>query len=346
VLIEKYALPRYKPCGGGVPSVIAQWFDFDFSPVIACKVDQICCTWKLGDPVDTQLKTTQPMWMVYRDQFDHFLVQQAQAQGAKLLEQTTVTGVEFKQNQWLVQTNQGTVVSRYLIAADGASGSLSRWLGFKLGKPRSGVITEATGRDKLEQACFEFGLVKNGYIWRFPKPNGYSLGAATFRGGEPNDLQATVQDYAAQAGLDLAANQWFVHGLRLWDGARSLHTHQALLAGEAACMVDPLTAEGIRPAIFTGVKAAAAIDASLSGDPTALETYTTTVQQEWGTDMLWAQRLAGLFYRVPGVGYRLGIKRPGATDRFGQILCGQLRYSDVADRVLKRLGTGILTGAN
>jgi len=25
------ALPRYKPCGGGVSPAIGQWFDFDFS---------------------------------------------------------------------------------------------------------------------------------------------------------------------------------------------------------------------------------------------------------------------------------------------------------------------------
>jgi len=31
--------------------------------------------------VEAELKTPQPMWMVRRDIFDHFLIQQAQKQG-------------------------------------------------------------------------------------------------------------------------------------------------------------------------------------------------------------------------------------------------------------------------
>ncbi len=51
LVLEKESLPRYKPCGGGVSPVIAEWFDFDFSPAISIKADTIRCTWKMGDPV-------------------------------------------------------------------------------------------------------------------------------------------------------------------------------------------------------------------------------------------------------------------------------------------------------
>ncbi|WP_338038816.1 hypothetical protein [Neosynechococcus sphagnicola] len=44
-----------------------------------------------------------------------------------------------------------------------------------------------------------------------------------------------------------------------------MHTQQALLVGEAACVVDPFTAEGIRPSIFSGLKAAEAIADALGG---------------------------------------------------------------------------------
>ncbi|HEY9654855.1 MAG TPA: dehydrogenase, partial [Crinalium sp.] len=118
----------------------------------------------------------------------------------------------------------------------------------------------------------------------------------------------------------------------------------ALLAGEAACVVDPFTAEGIRPAIFTGVKAAGAIDEALAGNTKALQGYTELISQEWGADMVWAQRLAGVFYRIPNIGYKVGIKRPSATERIGQILCGELRYADVANRALKRLSSSLIPG--
>lgn len=345
VLLEKQKLPRYKPCSGGVSPAIAQWFDFDFSPAIALKVEHIRYTWKLEDPVDAALTAGQPMWMVQRDVFDHFLVQQAQKQGVELRDNTAATGVEFKADYWQVNTVNGPIQGRYLIAADGAEGPMSQWLGFKAPKQRLGATLEAAMPSvQNTQVQFEFGLVKNGYIWNFPKPAGYSLGVATFRGGEPANLQPLLTDYAQQAEIDLSTSQLYTHRLNLWDGDQKLHTQQALLAGEAACVVDPLTAEGIRPAIFTGVKAAAAVDLALAGKPDALAAYTQTIHQEWGSDMAWAQRLAGLFYRVPGIGYKVGVKRPSATERISQILCGQLRYSDVANSAMKRLSGSLIPG--
>jgi geranylgeranyl reductase family protein len=344
LLLEKQTLPRYKPCSGGVSPAIAQWFDFDFSPAIALKIETIGYTWKLGDPVNARLQTSEPMWVVQRDVFDHFLVQQAQRQGAELRDNTSATGIEFKGDHWQVNTSSAPIIGRYLIAADGAQGPMGKWLGFKEPKRRMGATLEATAATVDHRVRFEFGMVKNGYIWQFPKQNGYSLGIATFRGGEPSDLEQTLTDYAQQSGLDTSGSQVFLHPICPWDGAHKLHTQNALLAGETASVTDPFTAEGVRPAIFTGVKAAEAIAAALSGNPKALETYTQVINDEWGNDMAWAQRLAGVFYRVPGIGYKVGIKRPLATVRMGQILCGELRYADVANYALKRLSTSLIPG--
>lgn len=345
LILEKQSLPRYKPCSGGVSPAIAQWFDFDFSPVIALKVQHIRYTWKLGDPVSAKLMTPEPMWMVRRDEFDHFLVKQAQAQGAELRDNTEASGIEFKSDHWQVNTANGPVTGRYLVAADGAKGPTRRWLGFKEPKHRLAATLEVPASNvDLANAHFEFGMVKNGTIWNFPKPDGYSLGVTTFRGGDPSNLQATLTDYASKFGMDVKGSQTFLHPLCLWDGNQKLHTQNALIAGEAACVVDPLLAEGIRPSIFTGVKAAEAIDLALAGNLAALEAYSQTISNEWGSDMVWAQRLSGLFYRIPGIGYKLGIKRPMATERMGQILCGELRYGDVASYAIKRLSSNLIPG--
>jgi geranylgeranyl reductase family protein len=347
LILEKESLPRYKPCGGGVSPAIAQWFDFDFSPAISLKINTIRYTWKMEDPVEASLQTSEPVWMVRRDIFDHFLVQQAQKLGAELKDSTEVTGVEFKGDRWQVNTAQGQIEGRYLIAASGARGLMPKWLGFKERKPRTGVILEAPASSNAQgnsKANFEFGLVKNGYIWNFPKADGYSISGGTFRGGEPSDLEKVVTNYAAQFGIDTKGVQIHHHPLCLWDGEQKLHTQNALLAGEAACLADPMTAEGIRPSIFSGVKAAEAIAQSLAGDSNALAKYSEIINEEWGSDMVWAQRLAGVFYRVPGVGYRLGVKRPAATSRMGQVLCGELRYSDIASTAIKRLSSGLIPG--
>ncbi len=344
LVLEQEALPRYKPCSGGVSPAIAQWFDFDFSPAISLKVDAIRYTWKHGDPVEATLNTPEPMWMVRRDVFDHFLVQQAQQKGAELRDRTTVTGIEFKGDHWIVNTSNGALEARYLIAADGAKGPMAKWLGFKERKTRMGAVMEAPRSNDDDRAQFDFGIVKNGFIWNLPKADGVSIGTSTFRGGDSEDLRADLAEYAALAGIDAKSSQVHLHPICTWDGDQKLHTQNAILAGETAYVVDPFTGEGIRPSVFSGVKAAEAIDQALSGDRNALENYTSVIQKEWGVDMVWAQRLAGVFYRIPGIGYKVGVKRPTATDRLGKIMCGEMRYADVATRALKRLSGSLIPG--
>jgi geranylgeranyl reductase family protein len=345
LVLEKESLPRYKPCGGGVSPVVAQWFDFDFSPAISMTVDKIRYTWKMGDPVEAEIKTAEPIWMVRRDIFDHFLVQQAQKQGAELRDNTEVKSIKFENDTWQVNTSNGSFQGRYLIAADGAKGPMAKLLGFKERKRRLAGALEAevpTSGENERTAYFEFGMLKNGYIWNFPKADGYSIGVGTFRGSEPQDFKSLLAEYGTMFGVNVSASKQYGHPLCLWDGNQNLHTQNAVLAGEAACVVDPFTAEGIRPSIYSGLKASEAVSQAIAGDPNALANYTQVINEEWGADMKWAQRLAGAFYQFPKIGYNIGIKRPSATERMVQILCGELRYSDVAGRAIKRLSGGLL----
>ncbi|BAY64015.1 geranylgeranyl reductase [Calothrix brevissima NIES-22] len=344
LILEKASLPRYKPCGGGVSPAIAQWFDFDFSPAISVKVDSLRFTWNLEDPVEAKIGVKEPIWMVRRDVFDHFLVQQAKIQGAKLQDNTEVTGIEFTGDAWQVNTANGSFTGRYLIAADGAKGPMAKWLGFKDRKRHLAGALEAEVPANVENtslAHFEFGLVKNGYIWNFPKADGYSLGVGTFIGGAPpQDFKKILDEYAQSFNVDVKVCQQYGHPICLWNGNQKLHTQNAVLAGEAACVVDPMTAEGIRPSIFSGLLAASAINRALSGDINAVEEYTNAINEQWGTDMAWAQKLANAFYRFPKMGYGVGVKRPSGAQIMGKILCGEMRYGEVVNRALKRLIPG------
>jgi geranylgeranyl reductase family protein len=345
LVLEKDPLPRYKPCGGGVSPMVAAWFDFDFGPAISLKIRQIRYTWRGGDPVVVDLDLKEPVWMVRRDVFDHYLIQQAQKQGAALQAECPVSGLEWQSDRWQVMTSAGPVWGRYVIGADGAKGSMAKWLGFQERRRRLAAALEAEvplSQPQTAAAHFDFGAVSNGYIWNFPKADGYSIGAGTFRGGEKQNLREIAAQYAQSFGVDLKSVKPFGHPICLWDEDQPLHTQNALLVGDAACVIDPFTAEGIRPSLLTGMLAAQAIDQALGGDTEALANYSARVQQEWGSEMRWAKRIAALFYRFPGVGYRVGVKRPGATRRMGQILAGELRYSDVASSAIRKLSGGLL----
>jgi hypothetical protein len=77
---------------------------------------------------------------------------------------------------------------------------------------------------------------------------------------------------------------------------------------------------------------------------TPLEKYTQVISEEWGKDMAWAQRLAGTFYRIPQIGYKVGVKRPTATQIMAKILCGELTYSEVGNFAIKRLTGSLIPG--
>jgi flavin-dependent dehydrogenase len=109
------------------------------------------------------------------------------------------------------------------------------------------------------------------------------------------------------------------------------------VAGDAASLCDPFLAEGLRPALLSGCRAATAIDRWLAGEAEALAGYSAQMRAEWGESMAWGKRMAQVFYRLPRVGYQLGVKRPTAPQRIAQILSGEMGYGDIAQRVIKRL---------
>ncbi len=343
LLLEKATLPRHKPCTGALSPRVAEWFDFDFAPALTNTVRRVRYTWKLGDEVTSELATQEPIWIVRRDTFDQFLAEQAISQGATLNDNTPVTGIEFVAPYWQIQTSTEMYTARYLVAADGGRGPLSRWLGLGDVKARPAAMLELPVTLPADKAAlnFEFGLLKSGCLWCFPRDHDAVMGGITLLGKQTPDFDTVFAAYAQEFGL--TGGNCSVQAVKLWDGHRILHTQQALVVGEAAAIVDPLSAEGIRHGMYSGMKAAEAIAAALAGAPDALAGYTDAMH-DWGNNMQWAQRIASVFFRVPGIGYRVGIKRPTMTKRMGQLLAGEIQYSDIANRVLKRLTTGFMSG--
>ncbi|AFY79389.1 MAG: geranylgeranyl reductase family protein [Hydrococcus sp. C42_A2020_068] len=348
LVLEKVALPRYKPCGGGVSPAIAKWFDFDFTPVINNTITKVQYTWKMGDPMETELNMKEPMWMVKRDEFDNYLIEQVQQKGARVKDNTEVKAISPNSQSWQVNTSDGIYEASYLIAADGGRSLLTQLLGLKPRQEFLGATLEvktAVPADKQHTAYFDFGTLKNGYIWNFPKADGYSLSAGCMRGKtKPDELKKHLTDYAKAFGIDLANSRYSDYSLSLWTENQPLHANRAVIAGEAAGILDPLSGEGIRPSIFTGMKAAEAIDRAIAGDGQALANYTQVIAQEWGSDMVLAHRLAGLFYQFPKIAYKFGVKRPTAAQVMAKILCGELRYGDITEYAMQRLKKSLIPG--
>ena len=342
LVLDKANFPRDKSCGGGVSPAIAQWFDFDFAPVVQNHVSQVKYTFKMGDPAEVELEGVTPMWMVQRSQFDSFLIEQAIGKGAEFKSGVEVTGATLQGETWQVQTSDGTFEGKYLIAADGVNSTVAKLIGMEDSSTIAAASLQVPGEvsdRRSKTAFFDFGSLKNGFMWCFPKADGYSFSAAYVRNpkGKPEELKKQLIKYAELFDLDASRGEYKEHPLNLWDKERTLHSDRALLAGEAAGMVDPLIGEGVRPAMFTGVRAAGAVIGALAGDVDALTSYTESVNQEWGENLSKADFLAGLFFKAPKIAYKVGVKRPTAGQLMGKILCGELSYSQVAEKATKKL---------
>ena len=340
VVLEQGPFPRSKPCGGGMAASVQRWFPFDLSPAVDQVIRRVRFTWNLEDPVTAELPGEAPFWIVERSRLDAFLMQQATTSGAELRCDWPVHGMARRGERWQLHGPAGSVCSRAVVIADGSNSSLGRPLGLGAARPRyaSTVAVELNAPvDDPHTARFDFGLVHHGFCWAFPRQGGYSIGVGTFIGREAGDAEAVLQRLLPDLGQPGDAGRRQHSVLRIWDGHHRLHGDGVVVVGDAASLCDPFLAEGIRPALLSGSLAAQSLGAWLGGDSQALATYSARMRRDWGESMAWGKRIAQVFYRVPRIGYQLGIKRPTAPQRIAQILSGEMGYGDIAQRVIRRL---------
>jgi len=73
LLLERQAVGRGKPCGGGMAASVQRWFPFDLRPAVDQVIRRVRFTWCLEDPVTAELPGDAPFWIVRRSVLDAFL---------------------------------------------------------------------------------------------------------------------------------------------------------------------------------------------------------------------------------------------------------------------------------
>ncbi|MFM7321834.1 MAG: geranylgeranyl reductase family protein [Armatimonadota bacterium] len=357
------SLPRYKPCGGGIPASLArEVVGLEPEAFRDVTVTRLRHSWKGKSPVSAEMTkadgSPSEVWMVQRPRFDHWLVRKAAAAGADLVLDARVSGIDLTDDPVVSAADGRSWRSRHVVGADGAKGVVGARAGLRLGK-QWGIAREieipfvapdetAPWHPGLEPAaCYlDYGAVRNGYSWIFPKAGCLSVGsgmllprkpAADVEQGVGRILHRAIVLLLESVGLRYPegtdAPRLWAHPIPFWTGMEPLHTvdGKVLLVGDAAGVVQPLFGEGIQYAVRSGQEAARALAA---GKPLG---YTDQIRALFADEFDAALRVGKLFHRTPWLSYRLGVRNPAGTRLVGRLMSGEARLADLESRIVDRI---------
>jgi geranylgeranyl reductase family protein len=321
LVLEKAQLPRYKPCGGGVPNTVFNFFPFDFEPVIEQRISQ--ATFVYGTRQFTQPVEADALTMVMRDQFDYHILQQAQAE---VLPGIEVASVTQDAERVKVTTKQGqTFQAKYLIAADGANSPVARSVGLREGKELGVALELETEVDSATLAAYRerfligFGYLAAGYYWIFPKAHHLSIGIGTVKRGEKT-MPQLLQEAMDNLGVSLEKNRRYAHPIPIRTRREQLQQGRILLVGDAAGLVDPLTGEGIRHAVESAHIAAQTI---VAGN---VAQYTRLIEKTYAGDLRWAGILSHIIYNTQQFSFDWIMRNRLAFTDLIRILSNRMSY--------------------
>jgi geranylgeranyl reductase family protein len=269
VLLEKHALPRYKTCGGGVVERALRGLPPEVRAAVeATVVERRCHAAEIdlgADGLHFRAERQRPLIsMVMRDRFDAALTAAAERAGAEVRTRSAVRGVAVRADRIDLDTTNGPVAARFVVAADGATSETARLAGWRPPRPCAPALeAEVRARDVdfdrlADVARFDFGPIAGGYGWVFPKRDHLSIGVCTMRRGV--NLNVSLAGYLQALGLTRLEHA-DRHGFFITLGPRrdGVARGRLLLAGDAAALADPVTGEGISAAIDSGTLAGRAI---------------------------------------------------------------------------------------
>ncbi len=341
LVLEKSSHKRIIPCAGGMAATMRNFLPIDIKKAIETEVKRVHFTYESKDTVIAELLGVSPFLIVKREVLDNLLIDKAKSHGTLFINSVKVKGLEKNIDNWEIKCCNEFYKAKFLVIADGSDSQWSTFLKLGPKRPRyaqtAAIRLNGLGNLIKNSVRFDFGSIKYGFSWAFPLKQSINIGIGTFIGNyqiNNKDLSKKVINYF---GFKTDDYETIYKRLRIWNGFHNLHIDRALVVGDAASLCDPFLAEGIRPSLLSSFYAAEAIHECLSNNDHDLSNYSKIMQLKWSKSMVWGKRIAEVFYRFPQTGYRLGVKRKTAPERIAQILSGEMSYSDIAQRVIKRL---------
>jgi geranylgeranyl reductase family protein len=281
LMVERDALPRQKPCGGGISTRVLTRFPWLADPLADIPVHPATSLYLEGPSGDVfRMQTNGPaVILVRRIEFDSMLARLAVRAGAELLAPAAIAQARQDADHVTLRTRDGRELrAPMVIAADGVNSVIARRLGLNPGWPAARLaldMMEETPVAALRPAepdtmsvFYGYGGA-HGYAYIFPKCEhvnvgiGYVLPYFKERVDlTPYDLQRRfVGDLRARGLMEGESQRRHFTPFLIPIGGplRRTADGRVLLAGDAGGFVNGFSAEGIYYAMVTGELAAQAI---------------------------------------------------------------------------------------
>ena len=314
LLLDRARFPRDKPCGGGLTVRALKALPVRVDPVVEVEIDRF----EFGFRSRSRFERSSPaplVAMTQRSRLDAYLAEQAAAAGADFRDGTRVTALEAGPEEVEVTAGGTRFGAELLVGADGANGVTAKALG--LGRLREvGVALEGNlAYDELlaerydRRALVELGTVPGGYGWIFPKGDHANVGVGGWERMGP-ELRRSLARFCRAYGLDVERLTG-VRGFRLplRAAGSSVARGRALVAGDAAGLVDPLSGDGMYEAFVSSRLAADAALDLLAGRTSDLSGYDATLAARFDAEHAASYKAKLAFDRFPALAYRVARMR-------------------------------------
>jgi menaquinone-9 beta-reductase len=344
-LVDKANFPRDKLCGGMLSERTEKVYRSIFGDCWqdAHEFSSSGARFFYKGQLLNEVTNYRRIYFTTRTSFDHHLVQLACARGATLLERSCADSLEPESGR--VRLTNGTAISGdFIIGADGVMSMAAKNLGFSTQKNKLAAALEIEfprqgNRADLSQPEIHFGVVRWGYGWVLPKKNTLTIGIAGLA-QENRSLQESFRLFLKQVCSYVPDIKWRGHPIPFCNFMLRPGRANALMVGDAAGFVEPVTGEGISFAMQSASCAAHAIlDAARDGDPqSALWHYKHRYEQ---MARLLKQATWMRYIVFPDFSEKFFVnvlrRSQSVIHRYMDLAAGEMDYVDYSKFLIKRL---------
>lgn len=354
--LDKDNHPRYKVCGGGLSARIEQLLEPGFRSVVEQTIKGVQFVHRGRDPL--LIESSEAIaYMVMRDRFDHYLVQQAIHAGTDIRTGDSVEGITQDSNGVEVLTGQRRFRAHVVIGADGANSLVARQLFPNRSQYRAPAlesevqIGEGRHFPGSTTILVDVGAARQGYGWIFPKRQCLSVGVGEFRRKATN-LRGTFERFVKE---ERGLSGWEVprpvghpipaysepEGRQRSEGRSTFVNGRAALIGDAGHLVDPLFGEGIYYAVRSGQMVARAILADKQVCAESLLAYEAALEREILPDFRVTGRIASVVYTFPRLAFKLLRRYQEVVQAYFKVLQGHTTAAQFLPDAKQRLKASV-----